>query len=375
MGPETRLEVRQAHTHELDAERAIAEVRESLAERNASVNLLFCSPGYDLEKLGRQIERGFTAPVIACTTAGQLGQFGYQRGGISAVSLSSPELRVTPHLIRPLSESQARASEVAFGAMSGLLEHGSDRAFGMVLVDGLSRAEERLAATLYQSLGTIPLIGGSAGTQHSFEGAYVYHEGKFQRDAALFALFATTLPFATFKVQHTTPGKRKLVVTMADPEQRVVQELNGEPAAEAYAEALGVEVEELDALLFSQNPLLFPSGGEYYVRAVKKVNADRGLDFFSGLEVGQVLSVGERNDPLQALQRGFDGVHDKVGSPQVILACDCALRRMEFERAGNDAEVGGLMARHRVAGFCSYGQQYNGLYVNQTFSAVALGGQ
>jgi hypothetical protein len=372
VGNDQRLRVRQAHTADPDVDRAIAELSAQLDTRGASANLLFCSPNYDLEKLGREIASAFSGPVIACTTAGQLGQNGFQKGGMTAVSLTSRELRVSPYLIAPLVECQAQASKAAFAAMSGMLERGSERAFGLVLVDGMSRTEERLAASLYQSLGTIPLIGGSAGDELAFQGTYVYHEGRFLRDAALFALFETTLPFTTFKVQHVTPGRHKLVVTMADPEQRVVQELNGEPAAEAYAETLGVEVEELNSLLFSKNPLMLLVGGEHYVRSVQRVNADHSLGFFCALEEGLVLTVGEGGDPLLALQRGFDGVREKIGTPEVVLGCDCVLRRMEFEQAGSDSAVGDLMSQNRVVGFSTYGEQYNAIYVNQTLSAVAL---
>jgi hypothetical protein len=372
VGNDKRLKVRQAHTADPDVDRAISELSAGLDTREASANLLFCSPTYDLEKLGRKIALAFSSPVIACTTAGQLGQNGFQKGGISAVSLSSAELRVNPYLISPLTECQAQASQAAFAAMSGMLERGTERAFGLVLADSTSRTEERLAASLYQSLGTIPLIGGPAGDELALQGGYVYHEGRFLRDAALFALFETTLPFTTFKVQHVTPGRHKLVVTMADPEQRVVQEFNGEPAAEAYAETLGVEVEELDSQLFSKNPLILLVGGEHYVRSVQRVNADHSLGFFCALEEGLVLTVGEGGDPLLALQRGFDGVREKIGTPEVVLGCDGVLRRLEFERAGTDKAVGELMAKNRVAGFSAYGTQYNAIYVNQTLSAVAL---
>ncbi|HEX3854080.1 MAG TPA: FIST N-terminal domain-containing protein [Polyangiaceae bacterium] len=364
--------MRQAHTAEPDVERAIAELSAGLDTRGASANLLFCSPNYDLEKLGRKIAATFSGPVISCTTAGQIGQDGFQKGGITAVSLTSSELRVSPYLISPLAECQAQASEAAFSAMSGMLERGSERAFGLVLVDGMSRAEERLAACLYQSLGAIPLVGGSAGDDLAFKGTYVYHQGRFLRDAALFALFETTLPFTTFRVQHVIPGRHKLVVTMADPEQRVVHEFNGEPAAEAYAETLGVEVDELDWLLFSKNPLMLLVGGEHYVRSVQRVNADHSLAFFCALEEGLVLTVGESGDPLAALQRGFDGVREKIGTPEIALGCDCVQRRLEFEQAGTDRAVGELMSKNRVVGFSTYGEQYNAIYVNQTFSAVAL---
>ena len=372
VGTDKRLVVREAHTSAPSAERAIDELHDQLGASSACANLLFCSSQYDLEQLGRKIASRFSTPVVACTTAGQIGQQGYQKGGITAVSLSSLELRMTPYLISPLSECQARAAEVAFSAMSGLMERGSERAFGLVLVDGMSGAEERLAASLYQSLGTIPLVGGSAGDDLTLQGTYVYYDGRFVRDSALFALFETTLPFTTFKVQHALPGRHKLVVTAADPEERLVHEFNGEPAAEAYAEAVGVDLDELGQLLFSKNPLMLRNEGDNYIRSVKGVRGDNSMAFFCALEEGLVLTVGDSIDPLAALQRGFDAVRTKIGEPEIVLGCDCVLRRLEFEHAGSDAAVGEFMAKHRVVGFSTYGEQYNAIYVNQTLSAVAL---
>jgi len=367
-----RLVVREAHTSAPGAERAIDELHDRLDASGASASLLFCSSRYDLEQLGRKIASTFSTPVVACTTAGQIGQRGYQQGGITAVSLRSSELRMNPYLISPLSQCQARAAEVAFSAMSGLMERGRERAFGLVLTDGMSGAEERLAASLYQSLGAVPLVGGSAGDDLTLQGTYVYHDGRFLRDAALLALFETTLPFTTFKVQHAVPGRRKLVVTEADPEERVVLEFNGEPAAEAYAEAIGVGVDELNSLLFSKNPLMLPSDGQHYIRSVKGVRPDNSLAFFCSLEEGLVLTVGENINPLLALQRSFDGVERKIGKPEIVLGCDCVLRRLEFEHDGSAAAVGEFMAKQRVVGFSTYGEQYDAIYVNQTLSAVAL---
>jgi hypothetical protein len=364
--------VRQAHTLELDPDRAIRTICEQVDAQSASVNLLFCAPDYDLGRLGRAIEASFAPPVIASTTVRQFGASGFQNAGITAVSLSSDELHVSPYLITPLAECQARASEAAFDAMSGMLDRGIERAFGLVLVDRLSGAEERLAASLYQSLGTIPLIGGCAGDERSVPGMQIYHQGQFLRDAALFALFETTLAFTTFKVSHVVPGKHKLVVTMADPEQRVVQEFNGEPAAEAFAEALGMEVEELNASVFSQNPLLFLSGGEHFVRSIRAVNDDHSLTLYCALEVGLVLTVGNGGEPVSALKRAFDDVEQKIGKARVVLGCDSALGRLELGQDGTNRAVGDLLARRHAVGFSGYGEQYNAMYVNQTLSAVAL---
>ena len=87
-----------------------------------------------------------------------------------------------------------------------------------------------------------------------------------------------------------------------------------------------------------------------------------------------MLTVGEGGDPLLALQRGFDDVVPrKIGTPEVVLGCDCVLRRMEFEQAGQrqrgwrpDVTEPRGRLQHLLA------SEYNAIYVNQTLSAVAL---
>jgi len=365
--------VRHAHTTRTNAAEALAELRQQLDPVRSSASLLFCSPRYDLDALGKEIVKAFPTPVGACTTAGQIGAQGYTSEGITAVSLSSPELAMRPYLIAPLGECQARAAEVAFTAMSSLIDRGKRRAFGLVLCDGLSGAEERLAASLYQSLGNIPLVGGSTGDELSSHATHVYHEGRFVRDAALFLLFETTLPFAPLKIQHAVPTRHKLVVTAADPERRIVYEFNGEPAAEAYAEILGVELDELGGFFFSQNPVMVQSGGEHFIRVLRRMNADKSLLSFCALEEGLVLTLGSSTDPLGALERGFARARERVGEPSVVLGCDCMLRRIEFETSGLSPAVGDLLARNRVVGFNTYGGQCDAIYVNQTLSAIALG--
>ncbi len=80
---------------------------------------------------------------------------------------------------------------------------------------------------------------------------------------------------------------------MADPAQRVVHEINGEPAADAYAEMLGVELDELNSDLFSKNPIMLRNGDDYYIRSLRSVNADHSLSFFCAMEQGLVLTIGK----------------------------------------------------------------------------------
>lgn len=353
---------------------AVAELNEQIGGDALDVVLFFCSPDYDLQILGRALKRTFPCPVVGCTSAGQIGLRGFQRNGIAAVGVSGGSLRPRPFLIRPLSAAYQQARAIGEAVQVGRRNGGAgERWLGLLLVDGLSKAEERIAASLYQELDAVPIIGGSAGDDLRFERTAVYHDGAFYSDAAVFTVFRGTAKFSAFKLQHFVPGPTQLVITEADPEQRVIREINGEPAAAAYAEAIGVSEDMLDARVFAQHPLLLQLGGDSYVRSIQRLNADGSLSCFCAIEDGLVVSIGSGVDPMKELESAFDEVRARIGEPSFVIGCDCILRRIELEQKGLDASVGAFFARNRVLGFSTYGEQFNGMHVNQTFTGLAIG--
>lgn len=371
---ESRLIVKQAHSANGDETAAVLELSKQLDAAQASIVLFFCSPHYDLTKLGRAFAEAFSAPVAGCTSAGQIGLHGYVDGGITALSLTSAELQATPYLISSLTES-TQATEVGYAAAVALSRRTSRKAFGLLLIDGLSNAEERVAAALFEALADVPVVGGSAADDLSSTGTFVYFEGRFRTAAAVFVLFDTTLPFTTFKVQHVAKGAQKLVITEADADRRLVHEINGKPAAREYAAQIGIDVAELEPFVCAEHPLLLSVAGSEFVRAIRAVNADGSLSFFCAVEPGLVLTLGEPVDALEALRAGFDRASARVPNPAVVIGFDCFSRRREFERRGEAQMVGDFLGSRNVVGFCTYGEQFDALHVNQTFTAVALGGR
>jgi hypothetical protein len=371
----TRLSTRHGASLSPDPACAVQEIRQAIDQPGLAAVILFCSPGYDLGRLGRELRDAFSCPVIACTSAGQIGVNGYQRGGITGASLASNELEARSFLISPLSVCRERAAEAAAQTQVRLDRLPSHRrTFGFLLVDGLALAEEGLAATLYQSLGDVPIVGGSAGDDLKFERTAVYWDGEFLNDAAVFTVFETSLDFAMLKIQHFRPTARKLVTTAADPAARVVKEFNGFPAAEAYAELLGLSVEDLDDEVFSSNPVMLRIGSDFYVRSIAHRNPDLSLTFFCAIDEGLVLSVGEGVDPLAMLEEGFREAARSIRRPTLVIGCDCVLRRLELEQRRLSGPVGDFLASNKVIGFSSYGEQFNAVHVNQTFTGIMLGG-
>src|SRR3990172_6887162 len=130
-----------------DPTAAIRELRATIDQPEMKVVLFFCSSSYDLKGLGSAIQDAFPCPVVGCTSSGQIGPTGYQRGGLTAASLASDVLVPHPYLSSPLSECRERAAQVGMRVRTKLedLPPGK-RAFGLILVDGLSQAEEGLPA-------------------------------------------------------------------------------------------------------------------------------------------------------------------------------------------------------------------------------------
>jgi hypothetical protein len=248
-----------------------------------------------------------------------------------------------------------------------------DNSFAFMLIDGLSIREEPVTHSLQYALGKIPLFGGSAGDDLKFAGTGVYSNGRFHSDSALLILINTSLPFRIFKTQHFISTDERLVVTEADITKRIVNEINGRPAAEEYARLVGVDVQELDPMHFAVSPVVVMINGTEYVRSIQKANTDGSLTFFCAIEEGLVFRVARGLDLVNNLEQTFDNIRAEIGQPQLVFACDCILRTLEIHQKDLKERIGEIFRRNNTIGFNSYGEQFHGIHVNQTLTGVAIG--
>jgi hypothetical protein len=366
------LQIRRASSTATEAHVALAEIRPLIHQDQSQLILFFCSAAYDLAKLATELRTAFgPIPTIGCTTAGHVGLDGYTKGGITAISLAG-DIAAHPYAV-DLAAAESAVSCVADETTRMLAAHPDRHSFGLLLVDGLSLMEEKLASLLYRHLPHVPIVGGSASGHLSSQQTHVYVNGAFRTHTAVFTLMHTRLPFRTIKFAHFVPTDHSLVVTHSDPDKRVVYEINGEPAAQVYANLIGVPVEKLDAPTFSMHPLVLEMGGEQYLRAIASANPDQSLTLFCVIENGVVLSIGRAVDPAATALAAFQRVRDEIGEPALVLGCDCISRRLEFESSGLLDTMGGIMKHNQVFGFSTYGEQYDGLHMNQTFTGIAIG--
>lgn len=376
-----QIHTRRAVSTSSDPRIAAREMFEALHTPDMALAILYCSPSYDRRELGDALAElfGSSAPVIGCTTAGEITPIGYLEGSITGVSLAGSGVVAHTERIDQLRElAPGRGAAAARAALFKMAERGvaasSTNCVAYLLCDGLAMQEEALASALYGNLLGIPLVGGSAGDGVRFGSTHLYHQGRFHTDCALFTLLALPVPFKTFRTEHFTRSAQKLVVTGADPAHRIVRELNGYPAARAYARVAGCTVDELSPAMFAAHPIAECCGGDHYVRSIQRV-ADRDLHFFCALDEGSVLTVVHGGDIVQNLEDAFANIERELGPPALVLGCDSVLRYLELEQRGCRAQISKLFTQHNVVGFATYGEQHNAMHVNHTFTGVAISGR
>lgn len=377
MGMHTNI--RRAQSHATDVREAVREFHAGVVQPDMALVVFFCSGSYDLEVLGDEMKRLFAGvQVIGCTTAGEIGPAGYLERSLSGASLPGSHFSVASNCIEDLQQfrianGQAFAKELMQKLENQAPQAQTDNSFALLLIDGLSVREEQVTRALQSTLGKIPLIGGSAGDGFDFGRTHLFFDGRFRTDCAILTLLFTRLPFKPFETHHFVATEERLVVTDADPEQRIVKEINGLPAALEYARVLGINVRDLNPSIYAARPVVVVINGVSYVRSIQKANPDGSLKFYCAIENGLILRVAKGVKLLENLEQTFADIQRDIGHPQVVIGCDCLLRRLEVFQSPDKDRVISLLLQNNTTGFCTYGEQFRGVHVNQTLTGIAIG--
>jgi hypothetical protein len=370
--------IRIGYSREREPRRAAAELHAAIWQPDACIAVFFCSVEYDLPILGEALA-GLFRPghLIGCTTAGELSPAGYIDGGIVGFSLAAPDfaavaapLRALPSYSITNGEAIVRDLRKHLGrAGTGLPEND----FAFLMIDGLDKCEDLVVSSIYSALGKVPLFGGSSGGAMSFGSSSVYFDGAFHSDCAVLLLVRTRRRFRLFTLDHFLPSDTRMVITEADPRSRVVTEINAEPAGPEYARLVGLDIDKLTPMMFATHPVLVRVGGRYYVRSIQKVNDDGSLTFFCAIDKGLVLTVAKGTDIIRNLSDQLEAIRSDIGQPQLLIGCECILRSLELEQKQLKAAAGRLLAEQNIVGFNTFGEQFQAMHVNQTFTGAAIG--
>ncbi len=371
-----------------DIDSALQDISKQLIQDNISLVILYFSTCYlsdqptsnGFDHLNISLQQHFPdTTVIGCTTAGEIGCQGYQQHSISAISLSADYFQISYTLYPNLSNLELkhwRDNTVKLHSQHNSHYQLDDdsNTFSLLLVDGMSGHEEPLVRVLANAISGIPLIGGSAGDDLQYDKAFVLHQGQIFNNSAILALITTSLPFQIVKSQNIRASDKRMVVTEAIPEQRTITEINGRPAALEYARHLGVtDCEQITIETLAAHPAVVVMGDAEYVRSIQRVNPDNSLTFYCAIDVGIVIRIGYSIDLVQSLEQTLNQVREDITPIQGMILFDCILRRVELQEKQLLKQASELLIGHRCVGFSTYGEQINGLHVNQTCTGIAIG--
>ncbi len=364
-----------------DAAEAVADATRAWPPTAPDVVLAFSSTRQSPRAVRDALAERFPSSlIVGCTSTGEHLDGAHERGSLVLAGLVTPHVRWTAETLRDLASfTPAHAQEAAARAFKALdvdtakLE--PRELVAVLFIDGLSRREEVVAAAVSDALDGVPLVGGSAGDDLAFVRTEVYGPDGAHSDAAVLLVGRGPAGFyRVVKHQHFATRPITLAVTRADPAARRVYELDGYPAAQAYARALGIARERFDGDTTFLNPVMVTVQGQRFVRSVQTVHDDDSLTFYCAVDEGWVLDVAGHHEMVDALRSDLEHFTRGGRRPAFLLAFNCILRALEAEKRELHGELGALVrgAADASIGFDTYGETLDGLHINQTFVALGL---
>lgn len=338
--------------------------------------LWFASPKLEPEKIAEKLSSAFPgATCIGCTSSGELASGKMLKGALVALVADAETI---PTAYASLIED-VKSGDSTKAALYDLAERAGSTApskldpsqlIGLVLQDGMSGAEELVMANL-SGATNVAFVGGSAGDDLAFQATKVFVGNKGGSGRGALALLAPKNGFRILKTQSFSVKDTVLEVTECDPGTRTVISFNDEPAAEAYAKAVGVPVSELSNA-FGRNPLgLLVEGGEPFVRSPREIQGTK-VAFYCEVLPEMKLHLLQATNIVEQTKKDLASALESFGNCSAIINFHCILRTLELEATEACNAYGAIFNDVPMIGLSTYGESYVG-HINQTSTMVLIG--
>ena len=181
-----------AYSTEPNPEKAALQLQSRMAGRDLRAVLFFASSQYDPQAICESMQMAFPqAETFGCSTSGEIVSGLMLKNAIVAMGFTADvikdmNLQIVEHI-----QAESRVEKSFEGFATYFKEDpysmGVDEYVGLILVDGLRLAEEKLMDRIGE-LSNLFFIGGSAGDDLKFSQTWIYANGKAYTDAALLAI-------------------------------------------------------------------------------------------------------------------------------------------------------------------------------------------
>jgi hypothetical protein len=367
--------MRYAHVRETD-EATIADALIAGVGPDPATIVMFYGSDRPGASLSRRLAAAYPkAALIGCMGASELSTGQYAAQSVVAAGLPRALVKRAAVACADYSEGLERGIERAvrvleqtFGRLSAL-----DPAthVGLIFLDSNHAIEERTHVVLGNHAPLLPFVGGSSCRFGFDRSEIVTSTGATTHGCGLMVL-ELACPFHVSRSCHFGPTSARFIATRV--EGRLLHELNGRPAAEVYAEYVGVaRPSELNYLNLMPNPIGLLIDGEAWLRQVWPPIQSNGTIHLgcAVAEGSELYFMKPKTDLVTSMQAELAGVARVLGRPRGALFFDCVGRRSELE-------VTGTLDRYMqlpdfpMIGFNTAGESWIG-HMAQTLTALYFG--
>ncbi len=376
-----------------DSRRAGREVADELLEQlgaTPDVVLLFVAAHHAYDQVLAGIYQRLPARVdlIGASTAGEINSEEAVGGSVTAMGLRLDGAGFESFRLDPPEQSPREAGR-AFGAR---MMKSAKPSLVILLPDGTSpRRPDEIVRGLHEALGDVPIIGGGAADEGTFDRVATFHQQNVIRGGAVALALHGPVRIATAARTGWATIGASHVCTRVD-EGVLVREIDNRPALDVYIESLGLSAWDSSISTFE-----FPLGitpdahatpGHYdqepLLRTVMTVDvAKKTLVLAGSMEEGTCvrLTRATKDSVLEAASIAAATAATSLRESNIALCFNCITRkillgpRYKEEIARAFAHIGPRVPR---AGFYCYGEISPALgapmYLQETFSLALIEG-
>ncbi len=364
-------------------------LRDALQGRAPKLIVLFASEALDLQALvSRAHELAAGAPLVGCSTAGEIAGGGPGDAGVVALALGGPGFNAATRCATGLGAEPRAAGATAAAALADVASMPNQVL--MLLTDGLAGDQQELVRGAHAIAGAgVPLVGGCAGDDLRMTATHQFFEGQVLRDAVVSAAIGSDAPIG-IGVRHGWDAVGEPMLVTESVSNRV-NTLDDMPALDVYLDRLSAPAAARhDREAFIQFAVVHPlgmarRGGEEQVRWIPSADFEtRSLVTVAEVPQGALvrLMAGDVESVLAATDAACAAAITALegAAPRGIVVFDCAARRSVLGDAGIAAEIERVETHAKgasVAGFYTYGEiaRTRGItgFHNQTLVVLALG--
>jgi hypothetical protein len=354
-------------------------VIKDIAQEDVRLVLYFFSPELGKSDLPSAFARAFPhATRAGASMIGGWASAGAVEKGIVAMSLSGEEVEESFSAFREgvKANPEGAAREVAADLRAKLGSRALDpnQYVGIVLFDGLCLGEKIVRELSLERSLALPIIGGSAADELKFERTFVTCGDRISTDGLVLVVLKMAVPFYYDHFVHYKPTDASAVVTRAEPDKRIVWEMDGAPAAARYAELLGLKsASELQHVHFARNPLGVVLGDAVYARSPNAIIEGTGLQFYCFIEAGTKVTLLKQGDIIADARSAVERAKSYLpGGLRGAVLFNCVLRYLEMKEDRKVDAFNSVFAEMPFIGFNTYGEELF-THHNQTLTALFIG--